>query len=276
MAPGARHPVGGRPRTRRTPAHRGRHGAPPPSTGRLSRHGGVRRTLPRAWRRRTRDATRVRGHRGRRRRHGCPGARRHPPPPSRRPLPRHGRMPGAARLAPGPGQPPVVADAADGRHGRPVVAEGGPPSAGPRVGGCHERLPPVGLRDDLEEQPRAARVGRQEDGPGGPRRPRPRELDKLAGRATRRRGTFPGRTAGGTQRGTSPGASTDGWARARPRTRPRGARRGARPAWACHACPTRPAASPPGSTCGRRRRRASREIPSQAARSLAPSRARRS
>ena len=179
MAPGARHPVGGRPRTRRTPARRGRHGAPPPSTGRLSRHGGVRRTLPRAWRRRTRDATRVRGHRGQRRRHGCTGARRHPPGrlplSSRRPLPRHERVPGAVRLAPGPGRPPVVADAVDGRHGHLVVAEDGPPPAGPRVGGRHERLPLAGLRD----------------GPGGRARRSqaapPSRAGQARGRATRRR-----------------------------------------------------------------------------------------
>ena len=184
MAPGARHPVGGRPRTRRTPAHRGRHSAPPPSTGRLSRHGGVRRTLPGVWRRRTRDATRVRGHRGRRCRHGCPGARRHPPgrlpPPSRRPLPRHGRMPGAARLAPEPGRPPVVADAVDDCRSHLVVAEDGPPPAGPRVGGRLGRLPLAGPRDGPGGRPPAARVGRQEDGPGGPRRPRPHEPGRLA------------------------------------------------------------------------------------------------
>ena len=33
---------------------------------------------------------------------------------------------------------------------------------------------------------------------------------------------------------------------ARPHARPRGARRGTRPAWACHACPTRPVAGTPG------------------------------
>lgn len=208
MAPGARHPVGGRPRTRRTPARRGRHGAPPPSTGRLSRHGGVRRTLPRAWRRRTRDATRVRGHRGQRCRHGCTGARRHPPgrlpPPSRRPLPRHGRMPGAVRLAPGPGRPPVVADAVDGRHGHLVVAEDGPPPAGPRVGGRHERLPLAGLRD----------------GPGGRARRSqaapPSRAGQARGRATRRRAPSRAARPGRTPRGASPGASCGGRARTAP------------------------------------------------------------
>ena len=89
-------------------------------------------------------------------------------------------MPGAARLAPEPEQPPVVADAVDGRRGHLVVAEDGPPSAGPRVGGCHERLPLAGLRDDPGEQPRAARVERQEAELVDPEQLRPREPVVLA------------------------------------------------------------------------------------------------
>ena len=334
MAPGARHPVGGRPRTRRAPARRGRHGAPPPSTGRLSRHGGVRRTLPRVWRRRTRDATRVRGHRGQRCRHGCPGARRRPPgrlpPPSRRPPPRHGRVPGAARLAPEPGRPPVVADAVDGRRGHLVVAEDGPPSAGPRVGGRHERLPLAGLRDDP-----GGRARRSQAAP-------PSRAGRARGRAARRRAPSRAAWPGGTPRGASPGASCGGRARTAPpacascrlRRRPRahvlaaagegGGRQPPRPRGSGRATdprswpsgvlargrahfpgvcasrapartlglgvlggvpglPGRATRAPPvqwrarrGGTCGRRRRRAPREIPGRATRGLAPSRARRS
>ena len=89
-------------------------------------------------------------------------------------------MPGAARLAPEPEQPPVVADAVDGRRGHLVVAEDGPPPAGPRVGGYHERLSLAGLRDDPGEQPRAARVERQEAELVDPEQLRPREPVVLA------------------------------------------------------------------------------------------------
>ena len=89
-------------------------------------------------------------------------------------------MPDAVRLAPEPEQPPVVADAVDDRRGHLVVAEDGPPPAELQVGGYHERLPLVGLRDDLEEQPRAVHVERQEAELVDPEQLRPRELGELA------------------------------------------------------------------------------------------------
>lgn len=56
----------------------------------------------------------------------------------------------------------VVHDAVNHGGGHPVVAEDLPPAAELKVGRDHHRLPLVGVGEDLEQQPGAVGVQRQE------------------------------------------------------------------------------------------------------------------
>jgi len=70
----------------------------------------------------------------------------------------HERMSHAPGLAAELHEPTVVHDAVDHRGSHLVVTEDGSPPRELEVGGDHERLPLVGVRDDLEQQPRPVQV----------------------------------------------------------------------------------------------------------------------